>query len=920
MLWLIGALAALAPADDSPAATLAETIALYNAGDYDKCIESCAAAIEDGDFSETWRVLKIEAELAVGKYEDAETTLVAALERFSTSIRLRWIGRDVYRYRGQPEKAKQAVAEIEELVARESWRYRDVANVVTLGRFFLDRGADAKQVLTQVYGKIKKDYPQLPEAFLASGQLALDKHDFGMAAEAYQQAAKLDPQNPDVHFGLARAYAASDSEKAQAALEAALERNPRHIPSLLLVVDEHVDAERYDEAGKVLDQILEINSQHPLAWAYRAVLAHLAADDEREQQCRAKALADWAENPEVDYTIGRKLSQKYRFAEGAAYQRKSLAFDADYLPAKAQLCQDLLRLGEELEGWKLADEVFDADNYDVVAHNLTTLRDRLTKFHTLEAHGFAVRMEQREAKIYGDRVLELLRLAKQHLCQRYEVELQEPIYVEIFPRQQDFAIRTFGLPGGAGFLGVCFGRVITMNSPASQGDSPSNWEAVLWHEFCHVVTLTKTNNKMPRWLSEGISVYEEGQRNPAWGQSMNPRYREMILDGELTPVSQLSGAFLTPKSALHLQFAYFESALVVEYLVDKYGLDMLKRVLVDLSVGMPINDSLQRYVGSLELLDEEFESFAKSRAEALAPEADFTSPELPPGAERDAIAEFLSEHPDNLAALSLQAQRLIDAEQWEQAKKPLTRLLELYPEDASSDGPRAMLAAVHRQLEETEDEKSVLNQMAAFDADAVTVRLRLLELCAAAKEWDAMIEHAEAALAVNPLIPAPHRYLAEAAEQTGDNQRALAGLAALLEMDPFDPAEARFRVARLLVRKGDLPSARRQVLQALEEAPRYREAQKLLLEIVEVEEKPDAEEPAENMPDQRDEAKPDNPQKTDSPPKPKAASNAPPATPESTDAPRKETPATDSPAPADPPADPPAAPASPPSPSKSKSP
>ena len=42
---------------------------------------------------------------------------------------------------------------------------------------------------------------------------------------------------------------------------------------------------------------------------------------------------------------------------------------------------------------------------------------------------------------------------------------------------------------------------------------------------------------MPRWLSEGISVYEERQENPAWGQSMTPQYRELILEGGATKVS-----------------------------------------------------------------------------------------------------------------------------------------------------------------------------------------------------------------------------------------------------------------------------------------------------------------------------------------------------------------------------------------------
>ena len=128
------------------------------------------------------------------------------------------------------------------------------------------------------------------------------------------------------------------------------------------------------------------------------------------------------------------------------------------------------------------------------------------------------------------RVLELLQQARETLCEKYDVKLEQPIVIEIFPQQKDFAVRTFGMPGVAGFLGVCFGRVITANSPASQGENPANWEAVLWHEFCHVVTLHKTHNKMPRWLSEGISVYEERQADPTWGQSMTPQYREIILE------------------------------------------------------------------------------------------------------------------------------------------------------------------------------------------------------------------------------------------------------------------------------------------------------------------------------------------------------------------------------------------------------
>src|SRR5262249_15791530 len=157
------------------------------------------------------------------------------------------------------------------------------------------------------------------------------------------------------------------------------------------------------------------------------------------------------------------LSQKYRFAEASAYQRRSLELDPAYQPAQLQLCQDLLRLGEEDEGWKLAAEIFARDAYNVVAYNLTTLRDRLSGFRTLHEAGFVVRMDRGEAELYGRRVLALLRRARQTLCAKFGVAVPEPVVVEIFPQKREFAVRTFGLPGADGLLGVCFGRVVTAN-------------------------------------------------------------------------------------------------------------------------------------------------------------------------------------------------------------------------------------------------------------------------------------------------------------------------------------------------------------------------------------------------------------------------------------------------------------------------
>ena len=815
------------------AADLPQAEQLYRSGKYADCVDYAAKAIAAAEFNEHWPLVKIKSELALGRYADALKTLEPALASFKFSIQLRWLGREVCRYNAQAERGDKLIEEIAELVRQQAWRFRDPPNQIVLGRFFLEQGIDPKKVLDQLYNEIKKRQPNDPLAFLASGELALAKHDYALAAEAFAQAIKLDETEPEAHFGLAQAYAASETEQADAALKAALALNPNHVASLLYLVDDHVDSERYDEAQKLLERIEKINPEHPRAWAFRAVLAHLNNRPEEEARAYQRALAHWPANPEVDYLIGKKLSQKYRFAEGAARQRLALALDANYLPAKSQLAQDLLRLGEEAEGWRLADDVFDKDGYDVVAHNLVTLEENLRKFRTLEADGFQLRMDPREAEIYGRRVLDLLGRAKQTLCAKYDVKLDEPVIVELFPRQQDFAIRTFGLPGGAGFLGVCFGRVITANSPASQGETPSNWEATLWHEFCHVVTLNKTHNKMPRWLSEGISVYEERQADATWGQTISSRYRELLLADDLTPVSQLSGAFLHPPTPVHLQFAYYESSLVVEYFVEKYGLDTLKRVLVDLGAGMPINDSLGRYAGSLDALDKEFAEFARQRANQMAPAADWSAPELPPTADAEQLAAWIEKHPANYAALGRLAKQLLADKKWQQAKEPLAEMIRLYPDDGGAGNPYAMLAKAHRELGETAEERRALEKLAGLSADEADALLRLLELAAAAEDWPAAIKYGRRMLAINPLVKTPHRQLATAAEKTGDDALAIEAYRALLLLDPIDLADLHYRLAALLHRSGDLRSAKRHALEALEEAPRYRAAQRELLAIVE---------------------------------------------------------------------------------------
>jgi tetratricopeptide (TPR) repeat protein len=834
--FLLGAALALqiGPGHGSPVfgADVKEAGGLYQTGDYAGAAKAAAEAIASDPAAEEWHLLRLRALLAVGDHEGASATLAAALEALPFSIRLRWEGRPALLHAGRLSDAEKALAEIGGLLRRSSYRYGEPADRVVIGRYLLATGTDPRRVLEGVYDRVKAAAPEAVEPYVASGDLALEKHDAGIAVQEFEKAKALAPGDPDILVRLARARAASDAAAGEKEAHAALERNPRHVESLLFLADGAIDREAYGAAKEIVDRALDVHPSHPEAFAYRAVLAHLAGDYEGEKAARAAALRTWAGNPSVDHTIGRKLSGKYRFEDGAAYQRAALSLEANHLPALTQLSQDLLRLGREEEGWRLAREVFEKDPYSVVAHNLDILREHLAGFRTLEAEGLILRMHPREADIYGARALDLLARARETLSARYEVDLGEPVIVEVFPEQKDFAIRTFGLPGGAGFLGVCFGHVITANSPASQGESPSNWEAVLWHELCHAVTLKKTRNRMPRWLSEGISVWEERRANPVWGQSMTPAYLEVIEKGGLKPASQLSAAFLQPESPLHLQFAYYESALVVEFLVETRGLDALKRILDGLGRGVPIDRVLVSEAGPLADLDRDAEAFIRARAGALAARADWEKPDLPRGADLETVAAWTREHPRNYRGLQLYAAALAAERRWEEAREVLGKLIDMCPEYAGPDSAHELLARVAREQSLHDVERAALERLAALDADCAPALLRLLEISKEAKDWAAVAANAERLLAVNPLIKEPHRHLAEASEALGAAPAAIRAYRSLLAMEPVDPAGARFRLARLLRAEGDLDEARRELVMALEDAPRFLAAHRELLGVV----------------------------------------------------------------------------------------
>lgn len=815
-------------------AGLEEAWLKYREGDLAGCLALADRAVKDGEYEEDWHWLRVESHFLRGEYVDAYGAVTNSMEILPRSVRLRWQARQIFPYAGHGRLAADFVREVIELVERRPWSYRGAADRVVVGRAALALGADPKSVLDRLYEPAKAADAGCRDVYLGMGDLALAKRDFQLASKLFQEGLEKLPGDPDLCLGMARAFEPSDGAKALEWVKRGLEVNPRHGASLRFLAEHEIDREDYEAAEEILGRVRAVNPYDPEAWALVWVIAHLRNQRDLEGVARGMALKFWESNPAVVHLVGRKLSEKYRFAEGALLQEEALSFDGGYRPAQSQLALDLLRLGRDREGWRLAEQIHEADAYDVAALNLVTLKDVLEGYTVLTNGMFRVRMEAGEARLYGDRVLRLLERAEGKLVAKYGLELTEPVAVEVFAEQKDFAVRTFGMPENHGFLGVCFGPVITANSPGARPGLRFNWESMLWHEFCHVVTLQLTRNKMPRWLSEGISVYEERQADPAWGERWTPAYVERVLAGRMQSIGEMSGAFLNAGSPGDVEFAYFQSSLVVEFLVERYGLERLREVLGDLGRGEWINAALERRTAPVEELDEEFREYARGQIAEYCGGLDFSRPPLDvlvaAGRGGAGWEDWASGRTNNVWVKLREVSGWVDGGEWQRAVESLEGLVERVPGLVDGEGPWALLAEAYRGMEDVAGERGVLEKWSARLDDAVDVYARLMELQLDAEDWDGVLGNVERYLAVDPLVPLAYRLWSVAAEGRGDTEGVVLANRRLLMLDPPNPAEVNYRLAKALHAQGD-DRARRHLLDALQDAPGNREALRLLLEM-----------------------------------------------------------------------------------------
>jgi tetratricopeptide (TPR) repeat protein len=414
--------------------------------------------------------------------------------------------------------------------------------------------------------------PKNPDYRVRWGRLYLDREQNQDAADLFREALELKGDHAGALLGMALVASQGFESNATDFARKALEADPRLAEARVLLatmaLEDNNPAQAAEEAGKAL----EIDSDALDALSIKATIDLL--DDKPDSVHLARILKLNPAFGEVYAMAGRFFVLNRRYEEGIALYRKALELNPRLYKARAGLGLNLMRLGHDEEARKHLEACYEAGDTFPAVSNPLRLLDSYKNFRYVKSGNIVLKLHNKEADLLAPYFEAETRRAIATYEKKYQMRLDRPLQVEVYPDHEDFAVRILGMPG-MGALGVTFVNVIAMDSPTSRKPGDYHWASTLWHELSHVFTLAATRQRMPRWFTEGMAVHEETAASPEWGDRMSPHVILAIRDKKLLPVAQLDRGFVHPTYPDQVIVSYFQAGRICDFIARKWGFQKL---------------------------------------------------------------------------------------------------------------------------------------------------------------------------------------------------------------------------------------------------------------------------------------------------------------------------------------------------------
>jgi len=662
------------------------------------------------------------------------------------------------------------------------------------------------------------------EAQLRVIELFLEKYNSGDAKKDVSALLAKNPRHPRALLASARVAYFDGSGAAAEIVKKSLEVNPNAPSARAFLGSIYFDGEDYPAAAREAELALATDSTSLEAMSVLAAARYLQGDRAGFEAVKKRALARNPRAADFFTDLALSAARNRLYADAVAFAREGVAADSTSWRAHGVLGMNQLRVGAMDEGKKSLDRAFAGDPYDVWIKNTLDLLDTFKDYRETTSPRFRFVIEGKESELLSTYLRDLAEAAYDSLAARYQYKPPTPIRLEVYRSHADFSVRTVGL-AGLGALGVSFGTTLAMDSPAARDAGDFNWGSTFWHELAHTFTLGASDHRVPRWLSEGLSVLEERRARTSWGADVSPEFLAAYKAGRLVKVSRMNDGFMRPAYPQQVIFSYYQASLVGELIERDFGPRAIVDMLNGYKSGATTAQVFQRVLKmSPEAFDAKFDAYMQQRfGKALAVIE-------PKDVRGDAVTrapavdgEFTKNLARGIAAFEMK--------NYDEAVPALERAKALFPEYAGAQSPYWFLAQIHKAKGDTRAAASELTAMTLRNEDHYAANAELAGMLEQLGDSVGAAAALERAMYISPYDAPQHVRLASLYGRLGDRRGAIRERSAVVALNPVDRAEALYQLALAYYQAGEAQAARREVLRALEDAPNFEKAQELLLRL-----------------------------------------------------------------------------------------
>jgi tetratricopeptide (TPR) repeat protein len=673
--------------------------------------------------------------------------------------------------------------------------------------------------------------PTNADAKIKLGQLFLRKYNFADAQSTFEDVLQTNPNDPRALLGAAMRLQADGQAGGDSLLRAALNINPDYVEAHTLHAQALLDLENYADAQQDIDRALKVNPTAERALAVGAAIKYLTHDQAGYEAMRQRALALNPNDADLYATLGELAAQVRLYHAAADFAKQAVALDSKDWHAWSVLGMNQMRLGQIADGRKSLETAFAGDPYNVWVKNTLDLLDTYKNYDLVSSEHFQFMIEKTESPILSVYLKDLAEQAYATFSRKYAYSPPPPIRIEVYRSHADFSVRTVGL-AGLGALGVSFGTTLAFDSPAAKDAGPFNWGSTVWHELAHTFTLGSTDNRIPRWFSEGLSVYEEHHARVGWGFNVTPDFLAAFKAGKLVPVSRMNDGFMHPAYPQQVQFSYYQASLVCELIARDWGEPAILKMLQAYKDGATTDQVFQRVLNTdVKAFDKKFDDYLRTRFAGALGSLAAAPPPLTRATSVEDLQQAARNAPNDFGTQLLAGMGLLQNGNVDDAIPLLEKARSLFPEYGGDDSPYALLAVAYEKKGDKRKQADVLAKWMTLTETNSKALVTLADLLESLGDPRGAADALDRAMFINPFDLAMHERLAGLARAAGDRSKVVRERAAIVALGPVDRADALYELALAQHEAGDDVHARTSVLRALEEAPNFERAQTLLLTL-----------------------------------------------------------------------------------------